>query len=400
MVFNIKSQETRLCYVTPSDSWGDSQDGLLGVTIRVDSYANAEENLLRVLYVEDNSPAQVAGLKAESDYMLGTKSATLASSDILFQVLQHNKDNVVEIYVYNTESDIVRIVNIMPTYSWGGHGLLGAEVGSGYLHRIPKKCRSTNGRTLQKDGTIQNSKGVPIDLSDPNTQNISHSQNEPQNDKSEIMNNVDDNSKSEQKRINTTAIFPIVDASNEEDAMNNETKEKVLNNIEPNEIPSSSSPSVEHDDPRQYELVDPISSPSTIKQDGSNPNESESTFSNSQLIKQNHQSQDELLVQSVEASPEKAIPDSERSKTISSPNDKAPPSHNELVNDEIVPQSTSNEPKSNISSILPPPPISGSNMKSSTSPESPHEKVPSSSLFSSFFPPPPFFSKQVETGTK
>merc|ERR1712071_258328 len=81
LVFNIKSQETRLCYMTPSKSWGGA--GLLGVTIRVDSYAHAEDNLLRVLEVEDNSPAQMAGLQTESDYLLGTKSSTFSSMGVL-----------------------------------------------------------------------------------------------------------------------------------------------------------------------------------------------------------------------------------------------------------------------------------------------------------------------------
>lgn len=148
LVFNIKSQKTRLCYVTPSSDWGGA--GLLGVTIRVDSYAHAEDNLLRVLSVMDSSPAQMAGLKSETDYLLGTKTASFTSDDILFRVLQHNCDKVLEIYVYNTESDVVRVLNIMPTYSWGGGGLLGAEVGMGYLHKIPNQCRSTDGSSFEK----------------------------------------------------------------------------------------------------------------------------------------------------------------------------------------------------------------------------------------------------------
>jgi hypothetical protein len=52
----------------------------------------------------------------------------------------------------------VRIVSIVPTERWGGDGVLGAEVGHGYLHRLPSACRGTTGAsigfvTLPKDAT-------------------------------------------------------------------------------------------------------------------------------------------------------------------------------------------------------------------------------------------------------
>lgn len=59
-------------------------------------------------------------------------------------------DRIVEIYVYSSESDVVRVVTLMPTLSWGGRGLLGAEVGTGYLHRFPKSCRGTDGRSVER----------------------------------------------------------------------------------------------------------------------------------------------------------------------------------------------------------------------------------------------------------
>lgn len=39
----------------------------------------------------------------------------------------------------------------MPTYSWGdGRGLLGAEVGTGYLHRLPATSRNTSGSSIER----------------------------------------------------------------------------------------------------------------------------------------------------------------------------------------------------------------------------------------------------------
>lgn len=59
---------------------------------------------------------------------------------------------------YSAEEDRVRIVSIVPTERWGGEGVLGAEVGHGYLHRLPSACRGTTGAsvgfvTLPKDAT-------------------------------------------------------------------------------------------------------------------------------------------------------------------------------------------------------------------------------------------------------
>lgn len=148
MVFNIKSQEARLVKVVPEDDWGGA--GLLGVTIRLDNYAGAEERLIRVLTVEPKSPAAVAGLVPEKDFILGTTHQTLDSSDALADLLHSHVDQVVELYVYNTDSDLVRTVVLMPTLSWGGEGLLGAEVGTGYLHRLPATACKTDGASVER----------------------------------------------------------------------------------------------------------------------------------------------------------------------------------------------------------------------------------------------------------
>ncbi|KAL3788035.1 hypothetical protein HJC23_008379 [Cyclotella cryptica] len=148
LVHNIKSNSQRLVKIKPSSSWGGA--GLLGVTIRLDNYGGADERLIRVLSVEHNSPAAIAGLAPMNDYLLGTTSASFDSDDVLAEVLMMHVDRIVEIYVYSSESDLVRVVTLMPTKSWGGRGLLGAEVGTGYLHRFPKSCRGTDGKSVER----------------------------------------------------------------------------------------------------------------------------------------------------------------------------------------------------------------------------------------------------------
>mmetsp|Transcript_25595 Transcript_25595/g.74043 ORF Transcript_25595/g.74043 Transcript_25595/m.74043 type:complete len:506 (-) Transcript_25595:709-2226(-) len=148
LVWNIKSQTQRIVKLTPSKNWGGT--GLLGVTIRLDDYAEADERLIRVLSVEHNSPAAIAGLDAEADYLLGTTTVSFDTDAALAGVLRQHVDKVVELYVYNTNSDVVRVVTLMPTTSWGGQGLLGAEVGTGYLHRLPHQCRGTLGSSVER----------------------------------------------------------------------------------------------------------------------------------------------------------------------------------------------------------------------------------------------------------
>lgn len=148
LVHNIKSNSQRLVKITPSSTWGGA--GLLGVTIRLDNYGGADERLIRVLSADHNSPAAIAGLVPMSDYLLGTTSTSFDSDEILAEVLMMHADRIVELYVYSSESDVVRVVTLMPTLSWGGRGLLGAEVGTGYLHRFPKSSRDTDGASVER----------------------------------------------------------------------------------------------------------------------------------------------------------------------------------------------------------------------------------------------------------
>ena len=145
--------------------------GLLGITIRHDSYQNSE-NCLRVLEVVKGSPAESAGLTPESDYILGTASTSVLlcvrrrmfSSDSyvralfvnaavqtfndateLFELVMDHVDKSLDIYVYNSITDRVALKRLKPTMQWGGEGCLGLDVGQGYLHALPSEARKTNG---------------------------------------------------------------------------------------------------------------------------------------------------------------------------------------------------------------------------------------------------------------
>lgn len=90
----------------------------------------------------------------------------------MFAELNENLDKPVEFYVYNTDTDEVRTVVIMPSkvgfcrftssvsvltivcgvypsfsvQDWGGDGILGANVAHGFLHILPASCCNSIGR--------------------------------------------------------------------------------------------------------------------------------------------------------------------------------------------------------------------------------------------------------------
>lgn len=143
-VYNYKNNSLREVVLVPSRKWPG--EGMLGATIRFDSFEDAEEQVVHVLEVESNSPAEIAGLQPMTDYLLGTAEKAFKDVDVLFFELKSNLDRPVEFYVYNTETDEVRMVVIMPTEDWGGDGILGASVAHGYLHMLPKISCKTLGR--------------------------------------------------------------------------------------------------------------------------------------------------------------------------------------------------------------------------------------------------------------
>lgn len=118
----------------PSESWGGQ--GLLGVSIRFCSFEGANENVWHILEVHPGSPAELAGLRSFSDYIIGADSILHESED-LFTLIETHEGKQLKLYVYNCDEDKCREVLITPNSKWGGDGSLGAGIGFGYLHRIP-----------------------------------------------------------------------------------------------------------------------------------------------------------------------------------------------------------------------------------------------------------------------
>lgn len=71
--------------------------------------------------MHSNSPAEQAGLRAFSDYIIGSDSVLHESED-LFTLIEAHEGRPLKLYVYNTDDDLCREVTIVPNSSWSGEG--------------------------------------------------------------------------------------------------------------------------------------------------------------------------------------------------------------------------------------------------------------------------------------
>ncbi|XP_034985804.1 Golgi reassembly-stacking protein 1 isoform X1 [Zootoca vivipara] len=79
--------------------------------------------------VQENSPAQQAGLEPFFDFILTIGHTRLnKEGDILKDLLKANVEKAVKLEVYNIKTMKVREVEVVPSNMWGGQGLLGASV--------------------------------------------------------------------------------------------------------------------------------------------------------------------------------------------------------------------------------------------------------------------------------
>ncbi|XP_039211204.1 Golgi reassembly-stacking protein 1 isoform X3 [Crotalus tigris] len=96
-------------------------------------------NIKTMKDVEPASPAALAGLKPHSDYIIGSDQILHESEDF-FSLIDSHEGKPLKLVVYNTEMDSCREVFVTPNGAWGGEGSLGCGIGYGYLHRIPTQA--------------------------------------------------------------------------------------------------------------------------------------------------------------------------------------------------------------------------------------------------------------------
>ncbi|KAJ8268016.1 hypothetical protein COCON_G00131880 [Conger conger] len=100
----------------------------MGLTQSTDAPAEGTDGY-HVHGVQDNSPAEKAGLEPFFDFIISIGNARLnRENDMLKDQLQANIENPVKMEVYSTKAMSVRELEVVPSNMWGGQGLLGASV--------------------------------------------------------------------------------------------------------------------------------------------------------------------------------------------------------------------------------------------------------------------------------
>ncbi|KAG0034408.1 hypothetical protein BGZ81_004889 [Podila clonocystis] len=155
-VYSTREQAGRRVEMIPTRLWGDGTGGLLGCSIRFCMF-----DAINDVDVAPGSPAERAGLCAHSDYVIGTPYGIMRGEGDLYDLVEDNVGEPLRLHVYNTETDHVREIVIVPHEGWGGEGLLGCDVGYGYLHRLPRQ-----GSAVPHDNSTSRTMSLPYPDSD------------------------------------------------------------------------------------------------------------------------------------------------------------------------------------------------------------------------------------------
>jgi len=79
----------------------------------------------------------------------------------------------VHLYVFNTNTQTIRLVTLTPNPRWGGEGSIGCDIGYGYLHRIPVGVLAQNPITseqqLRQVQQVIHTHGPPLPQRSPGT---------------------------------------------------------------------------------------------------------------------------------------------------------------------------------------------------------------------------------------
>lgn len=112
-------------------------DQSLGLSLQL-APLSSTQNIWHILTIPSSlSPAYLAGLLPHSDYILGSPAGILRGESAFGELVEDHLNRSLVLWVYNSEFDVVREVELIPRRGWGGEGALGAVLGYGALHRLP-----------------------------------------------------------------------------------------------------------------------------------------------------------------------------------------------------------------------------------------------------------------------
>ncbi|KAG7664002.1 uncharacterized protein J8A68_002440, partial [[Candida] subhashii] len=163
----------------------------LGLTLQ-SQHLNTSTYVWRILKTHQGSPAFLSQLVPNSDYIIGCDSAfpgdskgkgllyrggeSLLSKTVMNYYNHHysiaKEDNIpITLYVYNHDYDILRPVTVNLSRNWGTgqhRGILGCDVGYGFLHRIPEVIGKFENNSIVEDVLFETKQAFAYDENQKN----------------------------------------------------------------------------------------------------------------------------------------------------------------------------------------------------------------------------------------
>eukprot|EP00826_Nyctotherus_ovalis_P061714 TRINITY_DN8807_c0_g1_i4.p1 TRINITY_DN8807_c0_g1~~TRINITY_DN8807_c0_g1_i4.p1 ORF type:complete len:218 (+),score=62.63 TRINITY_DN8807_c0_g1_i4:65-718(+) len=141
-IFNVATQQERKCTIVPRKWEGE---GLLGFVINQEDYKIAHAKVVHIVDLLVNGPMYNAGLKPKTDYIIGTEHYIFGGFDDFSKFVGKNDKQPVNLFVYNSEEEKVRLVTLIPDKDWGGAGALGGDIAFGLFHALPIRKKKESG---------------------------------------------------------------------------------------------------------------------------------------------------------------------------------------------------------------------------------------------------------------
>lgn len=82
----------------------------------------------RLIHVNESSPAAKAGLCSYLDFIVSANGVALSPDQTLNTIISKSLNCKVTLQVFNVLTGLIRQVQVLPSNSWGGEGLLGASI--------------------------------------------------------------------------------------------------------------------------------------------------------------------------------------------------------------------------------------------------------------------------------
>ncbi|KAF4617489.1 hypothetical protein D9613_006077 [Agrocybe pediades] len=128
LVWNSKSQQTRVVPLVPSRIWSQqqhspsdsqsspssAQPSLLGLSMRLCQPETASDNVWHVLDVIEGSPAESAGLVPMGDWILGWSGGVLSAENDFYDLVEAHVDKPLRVYVYSYDFEFGLLHRIPP----------------------------------------------------------------------------------------------------------------------------------------------------------------------------------------------------------------------------------------------------------------------------------------------